>query len=55
MNKEENLQTVLDVMQKTGNFFPVYGEDGELLWPAQMKYEEVKQFVAGRDKDNPKE
>jgi hypothetical protein len=29
---------------------PVYDQDGNLLWPKQMSYEEVKKFVVERDK-----
>ncbi len=30
---------------------PVYGASGNLIWPKQMSYEEVKKFVERRDKD----
>ncbi|MFA6278528.1 MAG: hypothetical protein WCS97_00365 [Candidatus Paceibacterota bacterium] len=29
---------------------PIYNEEGDLRWPKQMSYEEVKKFVAERDK-----
>lgn len=35
--------------QSTQNFVLVYNENGDLLWPKKMSYEEVKAFVAGRD------
>jgi len=34
---------------------PIYDTDGNLLWPKQMSYEEVKAFVAERDKNIPKD
>jgi len=30
-------------------FLPIYSTNGNLLWPKQMSYEEVKKFVAERD------
>ncbi|MCX6763997.1 MAG: hypothetical protein NTZ97_04720, partial [Candidatus Moranbacteria bacterium] len=36
---------------KPKNLVPLYDLDGNLLWPKQMSYEEVKKFVAERDKN----
>lgn len=35
--------------EKTERLIPIYDTAGNLLWPKQMSYEEVKQFVAERD------
>lgn len=35
---------------KKGMILPVYHQWGDLLWPRRMTYEQVKQFVAERDK-----
>lgn len=32
------------------NLLPVYNSHGDLLWPEQMSYEEVKEFVAERER-----
>lgn len=34
---------------KENYLIPIYNTHGDLLWPRQMSYEEVKQFVAERD------
>lgn len=34
---------------------PIYDIDGNLWWPRQMTYEEVKQFVAEREKKKENE
>ena len=31
---------------------PIYDVNGNLLWPKQMSYEEVKTFVSEKDKQN---
>lgn len=36
---------------KPKNLLPIYDFDGNLLWPKQMSYEEVKKFVAEKDKN----
>lgn len=44
------IQTMVDLNSATpGKILPIYNKDGNLLWPQQMSYEEVKQFVAERD------
>lgn len=43
------LKTMLDVYcDKPEMLLPLYDENGNLLWPRQMSYEEVKKFVARR-------
>lgn len=43
-------------VDKLSQAIPVYDIDGNLLWPKQMNYEEVKKFVKERDKEkNQKE
>lgn len=48
--KKKTIQDVVGLMTKTK--IPVYDERGNLLWPKQMSYEEVKIFVAERDAKN---
>jgi len=44
--------TMLDVFKDRANLLlPIYDLVGNLLWPKQMSYEEVKKFVAERDKN----
>lgn len=52
-DQEEMLNEYIST-EKAVNFartleIPVYDKEGGLLWPQQMTYEEVKQFVAERD------
>jgi hypothetical protein len=43
---------MLDVFKDRANLLlPIYDLVGNLLWPKQMSYEEVKKFVAERDKN----
>lgn len=42
------------IMSITQRYLPIYSDGGELMWPKLMSYEEVKQFVAERDKDKDK-
>lgn len=56
MQKKEQLDRFVSVMEgvlkKNYNLYiPIYDSSGDLLWPRQMSYEEVIQFVAERDKD----
>lgn len=52
-NKAKEIgQTMLRMFEGTPRerfILPVYDVHGNLLWPRQMSYEEVKQFVADRD------
>ena len=42
---------IMEVNQdKQERLLPIFGRDGNLLWPKQMSYEEVKKFVEERDK-----
>ena len=41
--------------EKKENILPIYDANGNLHWPKQMSYEEVKKFVAERDKDKKDE
>lgn len=36
---------------KTEKLLPIYNQNGDLLWPKQMSYEEVQSFVKERDKN----
>ncbi len=36
-------------------YVPVYDNDGNLYWPKQMIYEEVKKFIEERDKEKETE
>src|SRR5438552_4038892 len=40
---------VLVDKDKPNLLVPIYGKEGNLLWPKQMSYAEVKRFVAERD------
>lgn len=35
---------------KSEFLIPIYSVEGNLLWPKQMTYEEVKRFVSEKDK-----
>ncbi|MEK7112614.1 MAG: hypothetical protein AAB875_04760 [Patescibacteria group bacterium] len=56
---ETNQKTALQIAQTMKHvnqghverILPIYNIDGNLLWPKQMSYEEVKQLVTERDKD----
>jgi len=43
------LEAIIAQMEKSSCLLPVYDENGNLLWPRQISYEEVKQFVDARD------
>ncbi len=43
------IQSQLLALHKTSELVPIYDSFGNLLWPKQMRYEEVKQFVAERE------
>jgi hypothetical protein len=47
--KELENKIVETFKQKNGVLIPIYNQEGYLLWPKQMSYEEVKKFVAERD------
>ena len=63
INEQKNLiraQEIATIMQeeyknKQELNLPIYDVDGNLYWPKQMTYEEVKKFVAERDKDKKEE
>ena len=42
-------QNIVTNKNQTDCLVPIYSSEGDLLWPKQMSYEEVKQFVAERD------
>ena len=51
---DEDLKKVIDQLEqvyqeKEDLLFPIYSENGNLLWPQKMSYEEVKKFVVERD------
>lgn len=53
--KESYLDEVVATMIKADKdrldrLIPIYDDSGNLLWPRQMSYEEVKEFVAEREK-----
>ncbi|MDO8505189.1 MAG: hypothetical protein Q7S48_01240 [bacterium] len=53
---ENRISLLLDTMlrvykDKSDQLLPIYDTEGNLQWPKQMTYEEVKKFVAERDKD----
>lgn len=50
VNGHIDFYTTIKEIQKSGLFLPVYDGNGNLLWPKQMSYEEVKKFVEERDK-----
>lgn len=39
---------------KPQNLLPIYDSDGNLLWPKQMSYAEVKKFVEEMDRKKEK-
>ncbi|HEX8974551.1 MAG TPA: hypothetical protein VF817_03640 [Patescibacteria group bacterium] len=53
---DEGIKNVLDSMKliypDVNKWMPIYNVWGDLLWPKQMKYQEVKNFVADRDAKN---
>ncbi|MDD5357475.1 MAG: hypothetical protein PHS53_05035 [Candidatus Pacebacteria bacterium] len=59
MDKDfENIETITSIMgeaykDKKELYLPIYNVNGDLLWPKQMSYEEVKKFVAEREKKSP--
>jgi hypothetical protein len=60
--KQERVDEIVSRMMKIdvgkeNLLLPIYDFEGNLLWPKQMSYEEVKKFVAERDKKegNPAE
>ena len=45
-------KAILDVYKnKPEHIIPIYSAEGNLLWPKEMNYEEVKKFVERRDRD----
>lgn len=48
---KEIAQAMLSSTQDSNKFLPIYDIYGNLWWPKQMNYEEVKKFVEERDKD----
>lgn len=51
LNKIEEIAEIMGdcYKEKQNMLLPIYDENGNLLWPKQMSYEEVKKFVAERD------
>lgn len=52
--EKRRLNLAITSMKKTYKdklnlFIPIYSVNGDLLWPKQMSYEEVKKFIAERD------
>jgi hypothetical protein len=47
------IEAMKQASKNTGKdrYFPIYDVGGNLLWPKQMSYEEVKKFVEERDKE----
>ncbi len=45
----EDIKMILDFAKQLK--IPVYNVNGDIVWPKQMSYEEVKAFVAERDKN----
>lgn len=43
-------ENIANLLKEKKNFIPIYNKRGDLLWPKKMSYEEVKKFVAKRDK-----
>ena len=37
--------------EKTDKLLPIYNEEGDLLWPKKMNYNEVKKFIEEGDKE----
>lgn len=52
-NQQNTTQEIVHIQQqifrKETAMIPIYDQKGNLLWPKQMSYEEVKKFVAERD------
>lgn len=47
---QTKVQEIVSTMSAMNlDFVPVYDVNGDLLWPKQMSYDEVKKFVAERD------
>ena len=42
------------VEQLPDGALPIYDKDGNLLWPKEMSYKEVRKFVKERDKEKEK-
>lgn len=40
---------IIEIMKEENVLLPVYDENGNLLWPKPMRYEEVKKFVVERE------
>ena len=54
---EKRIDEIVDASKKTFRekhnlYIPIYDNDGNLYWPKQMSYEDVKKFAEERDKDN---
>jgi hypothetical protein len=55
-NMSTEVQKVLKLMAGNKNvLLPIYDVHGNLLWPKQMNYEEVKKFVTEREKQKEEE
>lgn len=57
LSNQEGIKMVIDQnitinKNRIDCLVPIYSSEGNLLWPRQMSYEEVKQFVADRDTKN---
>ncbi|HOX11050.1 MAG TPA: hypothetical protein P5323_00850 [Candidatus Moranbacteria bacterium] len=60
ISQKETAAEISNIEEKIYNnkeklLLPIYNVYGDLLWPKQMSYEEVKKFVMERDKDKKKE
>ena len=62
VNHQDYISKAIDIVikmrssvKKEENIIPVYNRNGDLLWPKQMDYEEVKKFVEERDKKKTEE
>jgi len=51
---EELSRTVQENIEEN-YWVPIYDVDGNLWWPKQMSYEDVKEFVAEREKQKEEE
>lgn len=51
----QKIAKIIKQIDQINSFVPIYDAGGNLLWPRQMSYEEVKKFVAERDKEKNKE
>ena len=53
----EALQKIITIQKQIydpESLFPIYNQDGDLLWPKEMSYEKVKEFIEEGDKEKEK-